>query len=162
LGGFLLQARRLVEAGVPVVTVSYGSWDTHGDNFKIMRCQLPRYDRGLAAYLSDLADRGLDKDVLTVVWGEMGRDPRINEYAGRHHWGTGSVLMAGGGLKMGQVIGATDARAQEIKSHVYTPQNVLATIYRFLDIDPKQSLTDFEGRPRTLLDDPRPIQELMP
>ena len=96
-----------------------------------------------------------------MVWGEMGRDPRINQYAGRHHWPTGSVLVAGGGLKMGQVIGATDARAQEIKGKVYTAQNVLATIYRFLDIDPRQTLQDFSGRPVPLLDDPRPITELM-
>jgi hypothetical protein len=167
-----LQARRLVEAGVSVVTLAAGGWDHHGaasDIFKDLRELLPRLDRSLYALLTDLSDRGLERDVAVVVWGEFGRDPRIDppgrngaRYNGRNHWTEANVaLFAGGGLKMGQVVGETDNRAGRNKGTPYTPQNVLATLYQFLGIDPTQTLPDHQGRPTALLDDCRPIAELV-
>lgn len=170
-----LTALRLVEAGVRVVTLEASNttgfsvhrkyedhWDTHTDNFVRLRVLLPRLDQALHALVTDLHDRGLDQEVLVVVWSEMGRTPRINAMAGRDHWGTaGSVFLAGGGLRMGQVVGETDAHAATVKSRVYSPQNVFATIYRVLGIDPSTTLPDFQGRPRYLLDDGEPIRELL-
>jgi hypothetical protein len=167
-----LQARRLVEAGVSVVTLAVGGWDHHGavsDIFKDLRDLLPRLDRSLYALLTDLTDRGLEQDVAVVVWGEFGRAPRIEtpgkngiHYNGRNHWPDASIaLFAGGGLKMGQVVGATDNRGGRNKGMPYTPQNVLATLYQFLDIDPSQMLADHQGRPVALLDDCKPIAELL-
>jgi uncharacterized protein (DUF1501 family) len=121
----------------------------------------------LAALVSDLSDRGLDKDVAVVMWGEFGRSPKVyyepaKKTAGRDHHGPANfVLFAGGGLKMGQVIGATDARATRPKGIPYRPQNVLATLYRVLAIDPNTTLLNHLGRPMPLLDDPRPIAELL-
>jgi uncharacterized protein (DUF1501 family) len=166
----LLMALRLAAAGVPVVTTNMplnGSgldWDTHQGNFRGLRRGLPAYDQATTALISDLYERGLDKDVLLVIWGEMGRTPRVNDKeGGRDHWyQAGFAIVAGGGLPMGRVIGATDALAEQITSRAYTPQNMLATIYRHLGIDPAtQLLTDTLGRPNHLLDDPRPIEELM-
>jgi uncharacterized protein (DUF1501 family) len=162
---FLL-ARRLVEAGVSVVTVhslNGRNWDSHERNFKFLRDVLPLYDQGVAALVNDIYDRGLDKDVLVVVWGEMGRTPRVNNKEGGrdHWWSAGFTLLAGGGLPAGQVIGATDGRAEQIVGNAYTPQNMLATIYTVLGIDPAATLTDHSGRPISLLDDTRVIQELV-
>lgn len=163
---YLLLARRLVEAGIPVVTVKWANsqiWDTHNSNFKMLRELLPVYDQGLTALIEDIHERGLEQDVMVVVWGEMGRTPKVNGAGGRDHWtNAGFSLLAGGGLRTGQVIGATTARGEQPKGLPYTPQNVLATIYRHLGIDPgRTQLTDFSGRPRDLLDDPRPIPELL-
>ena len=113
----LLQARRLVEAGVPVVTLTFGGWDHHAATgepsiFTALRDQLPAFDQGLAALVSDLHQRGLSEDVAVVVWGEFGRTPRISNRGGRDHWpSAGFVLFSGGGLRMGQVIGGTDKHA---------------------------------------------------
>ncbi len=106
-----LTARRLIEAGVGCVTLTYGGWDTHSDNFKTLRQQLPNVDRGVANLIQDLHDRGMQDDVVTVMWGEFGRTPKINgNNGGRDHWSPAmSALVAGGGLKMGQAIGATSA-----------------------------------------------------
>jgi hypothetical protein len=167
-----LQARRLVEAGVSVVTLAAGSWDHHGavsDIFKDLRELLPRLDRSLYALLTDLSDRGLERDVAVVVWGEFGRSPRVDtpgrngaRYNGRNHWTEASIaLFAGGGLKMGQVVGETDSRAGRNKGTPSAPQNVLATLYQFLGIDPAQMLPDHQGRPTALLDDCKPIAELV-
>lgn len=162
-GSKFLLARRLVEAGVPMVTLSAGFWDTHADNFVFMREQLPLLDRSLAALVSDLHDRGLAQDVAVVVWGEFyGRSPRINKNAGRDHWKmAGSILMAGGGFKTGQVIGATDGRGERFLGTPIYPQNVLATLYRFLGINPAQTLRDHNGRPRYLLDRREPVCDLI-
>jgi hypothetical protein len=162
-----LIARRLVEAGVSVVSLDAFSWDTHSDNFPICRRQLPLLDQMLAALVSDLSERGLDKDVVVVMWGEFGRSPKIyfepgKKTAGRDHHGPANfVLFAGGGLRMGQVIGATDARGERPKGTPYRPQNVLATLYRVLGIDPQTTLPDHTGRPMYLLDDREPIAELL-
>src|SRR6516165_8496529 len=108
-----LTARRLVEAGVGCVTLSIGGWDTHGQNFTQLKRQLPQVDKGVANMIQDLVERGMDKDVVTVMWGEFGRTPKINGTAGRDHWApVMSALVAGGGLKMGQAIGSSTARGE--------------------------------------------------
>ena len=162
-GSKFLLARRLVEAGVPVVSLSVGFWDTHEANFVYMREQLPLLDRSLSALVSDLHERGLADDVAVVVWGEFyGRSPRINKKAGRDHWKrTGSAVVACGGLRTGQVVGATDAQGYDVVGPRYSPQNVLATLYGVLGIDPSQTLTDHNGRPQYLLDDREEIAELL-
>jgi uncharacterized protein (DUF1501 family) len=120
-------------------------------------------DRGLHALLTDLRDRGLEQDVAVVVWGEMGRTPKINNGGGRDHWpAAGCALLAGGGLNMGQIVGATTARGEAPVGQPYTPRDVLATLYHVLGIDPgATTMLDFGGRPRYLLEDYRTISELL-
>jgi uncharacterized protein (DUF1501 family) len=163
----LLLALRLAEAGVPLTTVSvHGNWDTHDKNFATLRELLPQLDQGVSALVGDLHERGLDKDVAIVVWGEIGRTPRTNspgagKVPGRDHWPqAGFALLAGGGFRMGQVIGGTDHRAGSPKGNAYTPQNVLATLYQVLGIDPSRTLPDHNGRPMYLLDERDVIKEL--
>jgi uncharacterized protein (DUF1501 family) len=177
----LLQARRLVEAGVKVVSVSFvgadngrreacpfggGTWDTHGNLDRCLGHLLPQFDHAVHALTTDLHERGLDRDVAVVFWGEMGREPRITpnpgRTPGRGHWPqAGFALMLGGGLKMGQVIGATDRIGGTINGRPYTPQNVLATLYHVLGIDSAATLLNHQGRPMHLLDDRRCIEELI-
>jgi hypothetical protein len=163
---FLL-ARRLVEAGVRVVTLRAGDWDHHsspnGNIFYCMETMLPALDRSLYALLSDLRERGLEDDVLVVVLGEFGRTPRIAQPGpGREHWAdAGCVLFCGGGLRMGQVLGETDARAERARAGNFHFQNIMATIYQTLGIDLNTQLPDFNGRPQYLLDDREPIRELV-
>jgi hypothetical protein len=160
-------ARRLVEAGVRVVTLRIGDWDHHsspeGDIFLALRHLLPLLDRSLYALVNDLRSRGLEEDVLVVVLGEFGRTPRIAQPGpGREHWAeAGCAVLFGGGLRMGQVIGETDARAERARSGSITFQNIMATIYHVLGIDPRATLTDFNGRPQYVLDDPEPIRALI-
>jgi hypothetical protein len=166
-GSQMLLARRLVEAGVGFVEVALGYWDTHGPanvlGFPKMREQLcPTLDRSLSALVEDLHERGLEKDVVIIVWGEFGRSPRINKDAGRDHWLPAmSAVIAGGGLKMGQVIGSTDARGEYPKDRPYKIANVLSTIYRAIGIDPATTFRDGSGRPRYLLDEREPVRELL-
>ncbi|MBL8792293.1 MAG: DUF1501 domain-containing protein [Planctomycetia bacterium] len=163
---FLL-ARRLVEAGVSVVSMqAFGQWDTHGNNFATLRRIVPVVDRGVAALVSDLHERGLDQDVAVVMWGEFGRGSRIYSINGGvpgrdHHGPANFVLFAGGGLKMGQVVGGTDPRAERPKGNIVRPQNVMATLYHALGIDPATALLDLQGRPVHLLDTREPIAELL-
>lgn len=171
----LLLARRLVEAGVSVVELTIrcndlkrkdtcrSDWDFHDENFAACRTMLPAYDQAVHALVTDLHERGLAEDVAVVIWGEMGRTPRINAKAGRDHWPqAGFVVLAGGGLRTGQVIGATDARAEAPIGVPYTPQNVLATIYQnVLGIDPGSTLPDRRGRPIPLLEDTGRIREVV-
>lgn len=159
----LLIARRLVEVGVRVVTVAYGFWDTHGNNFKHMKQHLPTVDAGLSSLVQDLVDSGMDQDVSVVVWGEFGRTPKINNNAGRDHWApVQSALFAGGGMRMGQVIGATDKDAGYAAERPIHYRDVLATIYHNLGIDPHEYVRDINDRPITLLpDDARPIRDLV-
>jgi hypothetical protein len=163
----LVLARRLVEAGVRVVTLQIGSWDHHSGAaqhiFKSYRHVLPVLDQCICALVTDLEERGLIDDVLVVVLGEFGRTPKVSYPGpGREHWAdAGCVLMAGGGLKMGQVIGETDTRAEKSKSGHITFQNIIATLYHVLGINPRTTLPDFTGRPQYLLDDPRPVRELV-
>jgi hypothetical protein len=158
-----LTARRLIEAGVGCVTLAIGSWDTHGSNFKTLRQQLPRVDQGIANLIQDLHDRGMDKDVVTVMWGEFGRTPKINNQdGGRDHWSPlMSALVAGGGLKMGQAIGASSARGEYPKDRPLRAPQVLSTIYRALGIDPAMTFPNGSGRPMYILDDREPVTELL-
>jgi uncharacterized protein (DUF1501 family) len=160
-------ARRLVEAGVRVVTLQVGSWDHHSGAaqhiFKSYRHCLPVLDQSIYSLVTDLEERGLSEDVLVVVLSEFGRTPKVTYPGpGREHWAdAGSVLLAGGGLKMGQVIGETDSRAERAKSGDMSFQNFMSTIYHVLGVDPRQTLPDFNGRPQFLLDDRRVIRELV-
>ena len=179
---FLL-ARRLVEAGVRVVTLCGGwdndgrgdsssnlsNWDTHEDNFSRLKIQVPQLDRALYCLIDDLDQRGMLGDVVVVACGEMGRSPRVGRAndggnanaSGRDHWETGFALIAGGGLRMGQVVGETDRRGERARGTPITPQNLLATLYRILGIDPVMTFPDHNGRPQYLLDDRMPISELL-
>ena len=157
----LLMARRLVEAGVSVVTLKIGDWDTHEHNFRDMREQLPQLDQGFHALVTDLHDRGLEQDVAVVLWGEFGRAPRVSRIAGRDHWPeAGAAVLAGGGFKTGQAIGETDSHAARAKSTPYTPGNVLANLYRHLGIDPATTIPDHANRPMYVLDDRELVREL--
>lgn len=148
----LLMARRLVEAGARVVTVAYGFWDTHGNNFKTLEKRLPLFDQGISALVNDLYDRGLDRDCTVCVWGEFGRTPKINKDAGRDHWApVNFALMSGGGMKVGQVIGGTDAIAGQVKTDPIPYPSVLATVYHNLGIDPHDMVYDVTDRPTPIL-----------
>jgi hypothetical protein len=148
----LLMARRLVEAGARVVTVAYGFWDTHGQNFKYLKQHLPLFDTGISALVEDVYARGLDQDVTVVVWGEFGRTPKINKDAGRDHWArVNGALLAGGGMRTGQVIGSTDSAAAEAKDEPIPYPSVLATVYRNLGIDAHAMVSDVSGRPAPIL-----------
>lgn len=149
-GQSCLMARRLVEQGVPYVTINYKGWDTHKQHFPTMRRKLPEFDRGLATLLQDLADHGLLDS--TVVWagGEFGRTPRVLWESpwngGRGHWGKAfSVLVAGGGFKGGQVVGTTDARGEEVKDRAVNPTDLIGSMYELLGIDPNAKLPHPEG-----------------
>jgi hypothetical protein len=159
-----LIARRLVEAGARFVTVAYGFWDYHGNNFGNARNDLPLLDQALSALIEDLHQRGLDRDVSVVVWGEFGRSPRINKDAGRDHWpGASCALLAGGGMKMGQVIGATDRLGGEPSERPVLFGEVFATLYHCLGIDVnKVTIPDLTGRPQYLIPDGcQPMRELV-
>lgn len=156
-----LMARRLVEAGVSVVTLKVGDWDTHEKNFIDMREQLPPLDRGFHALVTDLHERGLQDDVAVVLWGEFGRAPRISRGDGRDHWPeAGAAVVAGGGFRVGQVIGDTDNHGGRSRGRPYTPSNVLANLYRHLGIDPAITIPDHNRRPMHLLDDRELVREL--
>ena len=157
-----LMARRLVEAGVRCVTLGFGRWDFHKNNFGQCRAHLPKLDQGLSALVEDLHARGLDKDVSVVVWGEFGRTPKINKDAGRDHWPRVScALLAGGGMRTGQVIGSTDRMADAPKERPVSFQSVFATLYHNLGIDPATAVYDRADRPQYLLEDAEPIRELI-
>ena len=157
-----LMARRLVEAGARCVTVAYADFDWHGSNFAHARKVVPLLDQGLTALVQDLHERGLQDDVTVVVWGEFGRTPKINKSAGRDHWSKVACgLLAGGGMQGGQVIGTTNRYAEEPIDRPVHFQEVFATLYQNLGIDPtRTTLTDLTGRPRYLMDDFRPLPEV--
>lgn len=156
-----LMARRLVEAGIPVVTLKVGDWDTHEKNFRDMREQLPQLDQGFHALISDLYDRGLDRDVAVVMWGEFGRAPQISRGDGRDHWpDAGAAVVAGGGFRVGQVIGETDPTGGYPTGTPYTPGSVLANLYRHLGINTDLEIPDREGRPMRVLE-AEPVRELL-
>ena len=160
----LLLARRLVEAGVRVVTVNYSFWDWHGSNFKNAKEELPVFDKGISALVQDLHDRGMADDVSVVAWGEFGRTPKINKNAGRDHWPrVSSALLACGGMKTGQVIGHTDRQAGEAIERPVRFEEVYATLYRNLGINLNSDrLFDFRGRPQYLIPPgTEPLDELI-
>ncbi len=164
LGQSCLLARRLVEAGVTFVAIQAGGgWDTHGDNFKQLKDSLlPKYDRAVTALVNDLYDRGLQNDVLVMAMGEFGRTPRINGGAGRDHWPQAmSVLYAGGGLRMGQVVGATNDKAEYPTTKPATPGCLLSTMYHVLGINHKHVFYDQANRPLPILNEGQPIADLI-
>lgn len=169
LNDYFLAARRLVEAGVRVVSLAYGRWDwhgrPHGTNFENARDHLPALDQGVSALLDDLEERGLSRDVSVVVWGEFGRTPRINSNGGRDHWpNVACALLAGGGIRGGQVIGATNRLGEHPVERPVHFQEVFATLYHNLGIDTNQAtLSDLHGRPRYLVDHTlyQPLKELV-
>ena len=159
----MLIARRLVEAGARCVTLAFSRWDHHGDNFGALRQDLPLLDQGVSALLNDLYARGLEKDVSVVVWGEFGRTPTINKDGGRDHWPRVScAMLAGGGMKVGQVIGATDRLGGEAVERPVQFGEVFATLYHNLGIDvSKVTVNDLTGRPQFLVDGYQPMRELV-
>jgi hypothetical protein len=160
---FLL-ARRLVQAGVRCVTLGFNRWDWHGNTFGQSRQVFPQLDAGLSSLVDDLHRLGLDKEVSVVVWGEFGRTPQINKDAGRDHWPRVSCgLLAGGGMRHGQVIGATDRLGGEAVERPVDFQEVFATLYHNLGIDVRSTtIPDLTGRPRFLVDEAfRPMPELV-
>lgn len=168
-----LIARRLVEVGVRCVTLAFGRWDTHacrkvGDlahknNFTQLREYLPRLDHCLVTLVNDLHERGLQNDVSVVIWGEMGRTPKINSDGGRDHWPqVAGCILAGGGMRTGQVIGSTDRHAAAAKDRPVHYQEVFATLYRQLGVDvSKVTLPDLSGRPQYLLQHRKVVHELV-
>ena len=158
-----LTARRLVEAGVRCVTLSFGSWDRHHSNFERLPTQLAKFDQAITALIEDLHERGLDQDVSVVAWGEFGRTPRINKDGGRDHWPQVSCcLLAGGGMRTGQVIGSTNRFGEVPQDRPVHYQEVFATLYHQLGIDVSTAtIPDFSGRPQFLVDRHLPIKELI-
>jgi hypothetical protein len=159
---FLL-ARRLVEAGARCVTLNFGRWDFHSQNFSELLTHLPMFDQAISALVEDLHERGLAQDVSVVAWGEFGRTPQVNADGGRDHWPrVGGGLLAGGGLRTGQVIGATDRLGGEIADRPVHFGEVFATLYHQLGINPNETtLPDFSGRPHYLVDGWQPMKELI-
>jgi hypothetical protein len=162
-----LLARRLVEAGVPFVTIYDGGWDHHSDIFGACAKRLPAWDQSVSALITDLEQRGLLESTLVVALGEFGRTPAISTLSGqtkpgRDHWASAmSILMAGGGTPGGVVVGATDKRGHSAVDRVLSPENFVSTIYAKLGIDPGKILYTPQGRPTHLVSDPTPIRELM-
>ena len=163
LGQGCLLARRLIEAGVHFVTVTDGGWDTHTDNFRSLRTRLlPRLDRAYAALLQDLHQRGMLDNTLVVWFGDFGRTPKVNPSAGRDHWATAGVAtMGGGGVRMGEVVGATNAQAEVVVDNPVRPQDIAATIYQALGIPLNTWYRAQDGRPIELIPTGRPIRQLI-
>jgi hypothetical protein len=157
----VLMARRLVEAGVRCVTMTYGRWDSHGDNEGLVRHHGVRIDQAVAALVTDLEERGMLDDVTVLVWGEFGRTPRINKGGGRDHWPQVScAYMAGGGMQAGQAIGSTNRLGERAETRPVHVQEVFATVYKNLGIDTRRTtLADPAGRPQ-YLSDMQPIHEV--
>jgi hypothetical protein len=158
----ILLARRLVEAGVRLVTVDLRWWDTHVKGFESLRLGfLPRFDRAFTALLEDLDTRGLLSSTLVLAWGEFGRTPRVNNDAGRDHYpNVFSAALAGGPVQGGRVVGASDEKGAFPKANPKTPQDVLATLYQHLGIDTEAQYLNNTGRPITVLPEGKPIEEL--
>ena len=157
-----LAARRLIEAGARCVTVAFADFDWHGANFTNGKKVIPLLDQGLAALVTDLHERGLDRDVSVVVWGEFGRTPKINKDAGRDHWPTVmAALLAGGGMRTGQVIGATNKYAEEAALRPVHVREVMATLYHQLGVSLNTTIPDLNGRPQYVADCHQPIRELV-
>lgn len=165
-GKCCLLARRFVEAGAGLVSIRMGSWDHHGNAGGTITsgvdANAPQMDQAVSTLISDLAERGLSDQVLVWVWGEFGRTPRINSFFGRDHWPQAmSVLMAGGGIRPGRVIGATNQKGEHPADRPLSPADVLATVYRQLDVDTSRQFLNLAGRPVSILSDGKPIAELL-
>jgi len=162
LGSTMLMARRLCEAGCGFVTLSYGGWDMHGNIQKSMNGRGPVVDRAVSAFVDDVHQRGLSDNILLVISGEFGRTPKINKNNGRDHWAPLSTLaLAGGGLKMGQTVGESDAKVYRPKSNPVSPQDLMATVFHVLGMDHRLQFIDQGGRPVYMVEDGEPIAELV-
>ena len=160
-GQSALLARRLVENGVRFVTINYGGWDHHGEIFKGLDAKLPEFDQGYSSLIRDLDQRGLLDSTLVLAMGEFGRTPKVNDKAGRDHWGrAGSMLWAGAGVGRGQVIGSTDKNGAFVTDRPISPADVAWTVYDSLGIDPAKELITPEGRPVSILAEGARISEL--
>lgn len=158
----MLIARRLCEAGCGFVTLNYGGWDMHGNVKRSMESRGPVVDHAVATFLEDVKQRGLSENILLVVTGEFGRTPKINRNAGRDHWAPLSTLaLAGGGLKMGQVVGESDAKLYRPATKAIGPQDLMATLFDVLGIDHKLQFQNQAGRPVYMLEEGKPIAELV-
>ncbi len=161
-GQRVLLARRLVEAGVPFITLNEGGWDHHTNLFGALKERLPQFENSIATLIEDLSERGLLDSTLVLVLGEFGRTPKINKDAGRDHWSNAmSVLMAGAGTPGGTIVGATDRAGYSAVDRVLSPENFVSTVYTKLGINPDQILYTPLGRPTHLVSDPTPILELL-
>src|SRR5262249_10030921 len=157
-----LLARRLVEAGVPFITVYDGGWDHHTQIFDSFNKRMPAWDNSVATMIEDLSERGLLDSTMVIALGEFGRTPQINKDAGRDHWSNAmSVLFAGGKTPGGQAIGATDNKGFAAIERVLSPENFVSTVYAKLGMDPDKMYYTHEGRPVHLGSDPTPVKELM-
>jgi hypothetical protein len=162
LGAQMLQARRLCEAGCGFVTLSHGGWDMHGNIKQAMNERGPEVDRAVSALVEDLDQRGMLDNVLLVISGEFGRTPKINGSSGRDHWAPLSTLaLAGGGLKMGQVVGESADKVDVPKTTPITPQDLMATVFHVLDFDRRIQFTNQAGRPTYMIETGKPIEELV-
>lgn len=162
LGEQLLQARRLCEAGCGFVTLNYGGWDMHSNIKAEMDRRGPEVDRAVAALIEDLDQRGQLDNTLLVISGEFGRTSKINGSAGRDHWAPLSTLaLAGGGLKMGQVVGESSDKVDVPKTTPISPQDLMATVFHVLNIDRRLQFTNQAGRPTYMIENGKPIEELV-
>jgi Protein of unknown function (DUF1501) len=167
LGQRALLARRLIQAGVPFVTINDGGWDHHSDLFGALRTRLPPWDQTIATLINDLDQQGMLDTTMVIVLGEFGRTPKITtlpgaDKPGRDHWSSAmSILFAGGGTPGGQVVGATDRQGHSAIERVLSPENFVSTVYSKLGIDPNKIYHTPEGRPVHLVSDANPISELM-
>ncbi|MFP6669948.1 MAG: DUF1501 domain-containing protein [Pirellulaceae bacterium] len=157
-----LLARRLVEAGVPFVTLYDGGWDHHRDIFNSLNKRLPNFESSIATLILDLERRGMLDSTLVIALGEFGRTPKVNDRGGRDHWSNAmSVMFAGGKTPGGQVVGATDRKGYAAVERVLSPENFVSTVYKKLGINPGKVVYTPEGRPTHLVSDANPIRELM-
>lgn len=163
LGQSCLMARRLVEAGVRCVTIDHTNWDTHYDNFNVLKNDLlPHLDGGLSALFGDLKDRGLQQKTLVLVMGEFGRTPRVNKDAGRDHWGPSNcILLSGGGVRGGLVVGATNDHGEKPADNPVGPADLAATVFDCLGINAQDEFYTPEGRPIKIANDGRVLRELL-
>lgn len=162
LGEQMLLARRLCEAGCGFVNIHYGGWDMHGDIANALKGRCPEMDHAVSVFLQDLVDRGMLDDVLLVITGEFGRTPRVNGGAGRDHWAQLSTLaLAGGGLRTGQVVGESSPKAELPKSDHVSPQDLMATVFHVLGIDPNIHFYDQAGRPTAMIERGKPITHVI-
>ena len=162
LGQSCLMARRLVEAGVRCVTVDHANWDTHFHNFRVLKEDLlPKFDMAIPTFFRDMDERGLLKKTVVVVTGEFGRTPKINAKAGRDHWSRGfTVAIGGGGVEGGRVVGKSNKWAEEPAENPYGPEDLCATVYHLLGINPRSEMHTPDGRPIMLTNNGRLIKEL--
>lgn len=162
LGQQMLAARRLCEAGCGFVTISYGGWDMHGNIENAMKQRSPQLDTAVSAFVNDIYERGLSEKILLVISGEFGRTPRVNKNGGRDHWAPLSTLaLAGGGLKMGQVVGDSAPKVDVPGTKPIHPQDLMATLFHVLGLDPQLQFMSPAGRPTYMLEKGKAISELV-